>query len=469
VEPLLVILYSLVIGSYFLYRRKPRYWGCDPAFWFVIAQAVIFYGTVVAFRTTTSFIFDRGSHILHLWCMVIGIATFLLGYLLMHMKFKIRRMELQSGAAQHRLIIENRKPFNLLIYAMILASVAISVFYYVAVGYNLFLNTIASMISGQELADSVSLRLAAYSGERYFFPGYVNQFKNVLLPVCAIFVVTRYLLHKNKRDLFLSILVIPVTIVMLLGTGQRGAFLTAVAIAIISMSMSLSKRKKLVVLFITVPIVLMGYIVNSYASGRIGQERVTSSVFSDMIERVTVSNQISGIVGFELVHRRYYSTQNEWTDELLNILPGRTNKKLESNSALVFSLLFGSTRGTAPLSIWGSIYNSFKWPGIVVVPFLLGLFFGFIYYRFLKGRDSLFRRLLWSAVAFNCGTWITGGPMHLFNSGVIALGILGIAYAMVSVSKNRSIVRGGRRSMNGPVTAVRPLELRRQALEPHER
>jgi oligosaccharide repeat unit polymerase len=263
--------------------------------------------------------------------------------------------------------------------------------------------------------------------------------------------------------------VIPVSIIMLLGTGQRGAFLTAIAIAIISMSMSLSKRKKIIMLIIAVPIMLMGYIVNSYASGRIEKDLATTSIFSDMIERVALSNQVSGIAGFELVHRRYYTTQSEWTEELLNILPGRTEKKLASNTALVFSMLFGSTRGTAPLSLWGSIYNSFKFPGIVVVPFLLGISYALIYHRFLKGRDSLFRRLLWTAVAFNCGTWIAGGPMHLFNSGVIALGILGIAYSMVSFKNTGSVVRRNRGEEDKALTTTRPVYLRRHALEHHER
>lgn len=453
-EIFLVGAYTLLFLSYFVYRKKPRYWGCDPSFWFVVAQGVIFFGTVYSFRANIQFTFDTESHLVHLACMLAGLGTFLAGHGLLYKRLKIRQQERFQGHGRSTLYVENWSAFNMLIYGAAFVSIVISFFYYLAVGYNLFLDTVMSVIRGQDLGDSVSLRLAAYSGERYFFPGYVNQFKNVLLPLCVIFVVTRYLIYRNRRDLFLSLLLVPISIIMILGTGQRGAFLTAVAIAVISMSMSISRRKKVVVVSIILPLLLAGYMINSYASGRIGADDSPPSVFSDIVQRIGMSNQVSGIAGFELVYKRYYPTQNEWTDELLNVLPGRSEKKLNNNAMLIFSMLYGSSRGTAPLSLWGSIFNSFGFPGIIVVPFLMGVIYCFLYHRFLRGRDSLFRRLLWTAAAFNLGTWIAGGPLHLFNSGVITIGLLSIAYSLMVPRRQAAGARRGHARTDIAVSAL---------------
>jgi hypothetical protein len=77
--------------------------------------------------------------------------------------------------------------------------------------------------------------------------------------------------------------------------------------------------------------------------------------------------------------------------------------------------------------------------------------YSFLYSRFLRGNDSLFRRLLWTALAFNCGTWIAGGPMHLFNSGIITMGLLGLAYSLV-VPRQPAAVTG--RAQAGKIIAV---------------
>ena len=55
-----------------------------------------------------------------------------------------------------------------------------------------------AQLSGQSDADITTLRLNSYSGSQYFAPGYVNQFKNVLLPALVVIVITYYSMTKDS-------------------------------------------------------------------------------------------------------------------------------------------------------------------------------------------------------------------------------------------------------------------------------
>src|SRR5690606_35590972 len=63
---------------------------------------------------------------------------------------------------------------------VLLISATITIIYYVLIGYNVVILMLEGSLAFGDYSD---LRLASYSGEEYFAPGYVNQFKNVLLPL----------------------------------------------------------------------------------------------------------------------------------------------------------------------------------------------------------------------------------------------------------------------------------------------
>ena len=76
-------------------------------------------------------------------------------------------------------------------------SILVSVLYFYFVGYNTFLVGLVSFFSDEsEPADLATLRLESYAGSRYLFPGYVNQFKNILLPCLAVVVLHWFYANK---------------------------------------------------------------------------------------------------------------------------------------------------------------------------------------------------------------------------------------------------------------------------------
>ena len=64
------------------------------------------------------------------------------------------------------------------------------------------------------------MRLDSYGAGAYLFPGYVNQFKNVILPALAI-VVVHYLFGIGYRyRVMVSVVLIGLALLGLLGTGN---------------------------------------------------------------------------------------------------------------------------------------------------------------------------------------------------------------------------------------------------------
>ena len=62
----------------------------------------------------------------------------------------------------------------------------------------------------------------------------------------------------------------------------------------------------------------------------------------------------------------------DWKSSLLGILPGAGDAKV-GLAHQVFAMVYGTPRGTAPPSIWGSVYYNFGWPGLILTPILLAI------------------------------------------------------------------------------------------------
>src|SRR5699024_2267912 len=119
--------------------------------------------------------------------------------------------------------------------------------------------------------DAASLRLQSYSGSSYYFPGYVNQFKNSLLPALVVIVIHYLFARRVNFRIILSSTLVLLSLIFLLGTGQRGAFVTFVLIAVIYILIVNRKRFKVFVLWIG-GLAIGIFFISTAASGRASSE-----------------------------------------------------------------------------------------------------------------------------------------------------------------------------------------------------
>jgi oligosaccharide repeat unit polymerase len=325
---------------------------------------------------------------------------------------------------------------SLLMLGVLGLSLLITVAYFVAVGYNLFLWGLWDLIgAGGSDLDVTSLRLRSYSGEQYFAPGYVNQFKNVMLPVTAL-AGLHYLIQSRSRFRWPAVVVTgPILISALLGTGQRGAFVLTAIVAVAYLTRYSGHRLKVYVVglaamsvpaFLLATVVLGRWAENYGGSSWWGR---ASAFLQEVIDRFFYTNQASGYYGYLYTHERPTQWGAEWWRALRGILPGDPGSDV---SFKVFETVYGSDRGTMPLSLWGSVDYNFGLIGLILVPVILALaFHRFTVWSTSRKTPNSLDGLAQSGIHVVLATWIAGGPEYLLNVGLVAyLFLMWVAHGM---------------------------------------
>jgi len=297
-------------------------------------------------------------------------------------------------------------------WAVFVFSAVISVMYFVAVGYNFIFLAFTGGIE-----DPTTMRLQSYAGENYFAPGYVNQFKNMLLPLSFI-VLSVFLYNKSKR--FFLIFFVPAALfvlVSLLGTGQRAFFFGFMVIGIIALlcmnrKLNLLSPRFLIVYFLF----LFLFSVMSVHLGR-SSDAGFSSALLQLWHRFFYSNQSAAIHAFRYVYDLEVVWGQEWFLSLRGVLPGYVGSDLASR---IHEILFGSSRGTAPVSMWGGVFHNWGWLGLAVFPSLLALVHMLVAKFFYTGVRSVVRCVGYAALSFILGTWMAGSPIAMLNNGLVA-------------------------------------------------
>lgn len=391
-------------------------WLLNPVPIFIAIQLVMFLGTLPLLDDANP------ADLAHLSVLCLGMASFMGGAILMaatKMGARRRREDWWSAPV----LVEVSPRFRSALLFTLLVSALISGLYYYLVGYNVFLLAIRAMLSGAgPLEDVTSLRLQAYSSERYLAPGYVNQFKNILLPLIVEYFAIRYFIARRLRDGVLAMASAPVAITSLLGTGQRMAFMVAGLILVVFANAALPKRatRRLNVtaavvlpLFIALSTVILGRSVSQLSS-----VKDVAAVGAELISRISYDQQIGSVVGFRYLARLPVEYGQEWFADLAGVLPGQPGSSLAHD---VSGLLFGNTRGTAPVSLWVSIWHNFRWAGILIIPAIIGALYEGLYHRLFSGTKSLFRLLTYASLSVILGLWVAGSPATLINTGALTV------------------------------------------------
>jgi hypothetical protein len=390
---------------------------------------------------------DRPADQVHALVMLSALVCFIVGAELAR---RVWPVEGYTSWRAQPTAVEASVVFSAVLWLLILISVAAAVAFYATAGANVFVQSIVSLLtSGTRLESAAEVRESFYAGERYFAAGYVNQFKNLLLPLLTAYLALRYALAPKRRDLVAIALLIPCSIAAILGTGQRGAFATFVLIAL---TLSLAALPKHAGRNLALAIVLGGialFAVATFflgrgilASGLVREDNVRG-VLLEVWQRAFWGNQASSVAGFRYVFDHSTAWGADWYRALVALAPRNffPNKEAPTLPLDVFEMLYGSRGGTAPASTWGSVWFTFGPLGIPVVAGFLGVVYHWLHARALAGPKLLGRLAVWSAAIIILGTWLVGGPETLLNEGILALIVLsfllrlrGLASAFVPAS-----------------------------------
>ena len=408
----LVVICYLILAAYYLgyFTRGRRL--LNPGALFVFSQLVVFTGTLSL--TEPGIVADEA----YLVVMLIGLLTFVMGSVIVSLLMPISRSKVKQWWASEQKV-ENQELFNSKLYGLLIVCILISSVYYYFVGRILFIEAFLSLISGQgQLDDVAGMRLDAYAGDRYLAPGYVNQFKNVLLPLLLAFLGARYILLKRKSDLWTALFLSPFSLIFLVGTGQRAAFFWVFCILSIFFWGVLPRKsgRRANILLMMGAVLLLSIL--TVILGRVSQD---ANPLSSLFERIFHDNQISGVVAFRYLYDLPTCWGSEWGERLVGLLPGYRGSTLDND---IFSIMYVSRRGTSPPTIWGSAWYNFGYIGVIVFGFSLGTIYQLIYRRLLSKPRTLFRQLIYAAFTIILGLWLAGGPDTLANTGLVTICML---------------------------------------------
>lgn len=314
------------------------------------------------------------------------------------------------------------------IIAMCLTSIAICVAYYSAIGYNVLAAGLGNAFSG-DANDITSLRLEAYAGEEYYYPGYVNQFKNTLLPALVCVIIPYAFVRKLQSRWIVAGILSVLTMVFILGTGQRGAFVIftiTVGVYIALMNRKKLPRRMALLAGISVPI----FFLSTVALGRSSSELSKATglfdqlgiIGGEIVFRLLGSNQLASVTGFRYIYSRPSVDGTEWWQSIAGLLPGVPGSTLSNE---IFAYLYGSMRGTAPPSIWGSFYYNFGFQVTLILTASIAIVYHCVATKIANTPNANSLQCIGMAgVSTVMGTWVAGSPDYLLNVGIVVFVVL---------------------------------------------
>lgn len=412
---LILLLTCASLAHFYLVGRREGVLTLDGVF--VIAQWVMATGTLLLLDSHNSA--DR----LYAYVVSVPMALYIAASIGTNIIVRKRR---GIGPVTPVKRVDDYRP-SVPIWLLLALSIVVTVAYYLTVGYNTLFAGIQSVITGTKV-DYTTLRLQSYSGTKYLFPGYVNQFKNIILPSLAL-VAVLYLFRTRARFRYAAAaLLVGVTIYGILGTGQRGAFilfcLTLVIFMYLHNRAQFPRRAALTALAAAPLLLAVTYLLGRRSAAGHGAGALSriGGLVSELAARLFHDNQYSGQVAFRFTYHRPVQNGRDWLSALLGVLPNNSGSSLPHE---VFKTIYGTDRGTAPPSMWGSTYYNFGWTGVLLLAVLLGVAFQTLTFKSVRTSPVNTLELVGMAGVFTvCGSWVVDGPMYLLNTGAVTFAIL---------------------------------------------
>ncbi len=421
----IAFFYGLIAIVFLLRLPRGSVFFMHPGSLFVIGQLLYVGGTLPLLDTRDSL------DISYLLMFLTTLICFVGGTAVTKFLMPITRNHLTRWNKAPFQRIERSRGVNFLVGSIIVVALIICVWYYNAIGYNIFVASIRSLVLGVDptFHDVTTARLNAYSGNKYFAPGYVNQFKNILLPLLLLFLLGRFLFLRKRFDLLVAVTLAPFCLVFLLGTGQRFyLFLISLVGAIFSYCHFPKVSGRTLTAAISVTCVLLlgvGTLILGRTLSRVRNIDDAQAVMRETVDRFVLAEQYGGLVGFHYVSGIDPVFGMDWINKLYGLLPGsreRVGRLTIDNT--IHALMNGSTRGTAQMSLWSEAWYNFRSLGISLFPFVLGASYQLVFARAVRGPKTLMRALIYMWIAIVLGSWVSGGPDFLLNQGLATVMIL---------------------------------------------
>ncbi|WP_082517592.1 oligosaccharide repeat unit polymerase [Variovorax sp. Root318D1] len=414
------MIFTLAFSLIFLVIGWATYAGLKGVPWFLPVKLFIFFNGVMGLGILFALDFNDPADIAHGAIVLVSALVYGLSSIYFSSRFSLSRN-------WHRFFSEvdigqRKGDFYLSIALYAISGVAVCLYFYL-VGYNVILTSLTSSLSASDVKD---LRLASYAGDDYYAPGYFNQFKNILFPIAFLALSFNLKKRIKSRKIFVPVVIVLMAPVILglMGTGQRAFLVGFVIVSMVFLAIASSRRfviKRAALVAIALVFVFL-FSISSYLLGRSEDFSIGSSLEA-LAVRLFSDNQISALVGFRYIYEQAVQFGGEWLTDILGILPGEYKGSDLANR--VHALLYGSDRGTSPVSLWGSVYYNWGWFGIFLFPPVLSFAYCIISKRFLKRTNHTSLEIAGYAFLFYIlGAWIASGPMQLVNNGLVACVLL---------------------------------------------
>lgn len=313
---------------------------------------------------------------------------------------------------------------------IVFSSVILIYAFYSHIGYNVVLLFFRSDISASQITD---LRLQSYNTTGILRYGYIYQLRNIILPVCVMYLlylesIKQRISHRISISLLiLTFILSPLVVLFSVGTGQRGGFVIIFLFILMSLYLLNELNAKQMIM-----LSLIVFIVFSILSVALGRsvidtegrvlQNITNQVY-EIIKRILIDQQYPQVIGFRYIYNQDIAYGYDWLIMLRNLLPFEV--EYVPISKIIFSVIYGSTRGTAPISIWASIYYNFGWFGSITMPIIIVFIYNFIHNRYvIKRQKTIMLTLCYAYVCIILGTWIAEGPAYVLNNGVVSIGLV---------------------------------------------
>lgn len=394
-----ILFYYTIALIYIIYVVRKRF--ITPSLVFVTMQTLMFSG-ILAYVD-----FKYGADRKLIYIYIVALVMFILGT-----EFSARVYI--ANLRKSRVSLQNTLTKNqkIIILAMVVVSILACSYLFISSGYNVFLMILSSVGSG--IQDNFTESRIALNNVKGV--GYIYQFRVVILPLLCAFLITY---KENKKLQRVGLFVLPLMIVFILGTGQRGGFVMFVLmfmVALLYLYKIYGDKGYMKTLVVIGVVSFALFTMMTIFNGRVGSD---GSVLQAVLKRIFDDNQECAVIAFRYINNQEIQFGRDWWLSFKDILPGKNS--YVQLSYVIFKVIYGNTRGTAPPCIWGSAYYNFGMLGIVVMPFVMGFFYHKVYYKFCTRPITKLRIFLYSAKFVVLGNWIADTPLVLFNQGFITL------------------------------------------------
>ena len=143
---------------------------------------------------------------------------------------------------------------------------------------------------------------------------------------------------------------------------------------------------------------------------------VMEIILAAILKRFTSDNQGADLSSFRyVIYEANVRYGYEWLIHILNIIPGFSAPGFHGLASETFKVVHGSYRGTAPPSIWGSMYYNWGFVGTICWSFFLGIMIRTVYLNFNRYKVNTVSVHYFAFLFFTLGSWFADGPQYLFN------------------------------------------------------